>query len=98
MVCPLHSVKQTHIPFALRLHSVVKRLVKLFDPLGQHQWALAKVTGGGGGIRTLGTGFSQCNCLAGSSVKPLRHPSAGNGLAGSVYYRATGREERPGGT
>src|SRR3972149_10247254 len=53
---------------------------------------LASKSGGGGGIRTLGTGFSQCNCLAGSSVKPLRHPSAGNGLLGSVYYRASAGE------
>src|SRR3990170_7633952 len=32
--------------------------------------------GGGGGNRTRGTGFSQCNCLAGSPVRPLQHPSA----------------------
>src|SRR5262245_54981439 len=31
--------------------------------------------GGEGGIRTLGTGFSPCNCLAGSPVRPLRHLS-----------------------
>jgi hypothetical protein len=35
------------------------------------------IIGGEGGIRTLGTGLSPYNCLAGSPVRPLRHLSDG---------------------